>query len=441
MDLPRAKPRLGHRALRVPVTVPAARRSLRTRDVHQLVDEQCFPPSPSGRVGVEIEWLAACLTDPTEAAGPEIVGRAGAELPAGSRLTFEPGGQAELSSPPLRGIGPACASIAADAAALTTALADHGVGLIGLGLDPGPARRRCVDSPRYEAMEAYFDAQGVSESAAGRTMMRSTAAVQVNVDLGPTAADAARRWHRAHDVGPMLAAAFANSPLSDGAPSGWRSRRLAVWTDVDECRTATVDGNGELDPVRQWTDYALAARVMFIRRDESRFVPILEPLTLGDWIANGHELGFPTLDDVSYHFTTLFPPVRPRGWLEMRMIDSLPDPWWRAAVAVSTTLVCDDTAADAAADAIAPTRGRWLDAARHGLGHPDLAGAARDAFDVALQAMVRLGTDATTVLAVEAFVDRYVDRARCPADDRLDAWQDDGTLIPAPDQFAAATWA
>lgn len=437
MDLPRAKPRVGHRALRVPVTVPATRRSLRTRDVHKLVDEQCFPPCPSGRVGVEIEWLAVCLTDPSEPVRPEVVGEAGAELPAGSRLTFEPGGQVELSSPPLRGIGPACASIAADAASLTAALAEHGVGLIGLGLDPGPARPRCVDSPRYEAMEAYFDAQ----CAAGRTMMRSTAAVQVNVDLGSTAADAARRWHRAHDAGPVLAAAFANSPLAGGTPSGWRSRRLAVWTDVDECRTTAADGNGEPDPVRQWTDYALAARVMFIRRDESRFVPILEPLTLGDWIANGHELGFPTLEDVSYHFTTLFPPVRPRGWLEMRMIDSLPDPWWRAAVAVSTTLVCDDTAADAAADAIAPTRGRWVDAARHGLGHPDLADAARDAFDVALQAMVRLGTDATTVLAVEAFVDRYVARGRCPADDRLDAWQDDGTLIPDRDEFVAATWA
>jgi glutamate--cysteine ligase len=436
MDVSRAKPRLGRRALRVPITVPAARRSLTTRDVRQLVDEQCFPPRPSGRVGVEVEWLAVCLAEPAQRVRPEVVGEAGAELPAGSRLTFEPGGQVELSSPPLRGIGPACASIAADAAGLSAALADHGVGLVGLGLDPGPVRPRCIDSPRYEAMEAYFDAQ----CAAGRTMMRSTAAVQVNVDLGPTPADAARRWHRAHDAGPVLAAAFANSPLAAGAPSGWRSRRLAVWTDVDECRTTAADGNGEPDPVRQWTNYALAARVMFIRRDESRFVPILEPLTLGDWIAHGHELGFPTLDDVSYHFTTLFPPVRPRGWLEMRMIDSLPDPWWRAAVAVATTLVCDDTAAGAAAEAIAPTRGRWLDAARHGLGHPELAGAARDAFDVALDAMVRLGTDATTVLAVEAFVDRYVARGRCPADDRLDAWQDDETLIPEPDQFAAATW-
>ena len=437
MDLPRAKPRLGHRALRVPVTVPAARRSLRTRDVHQLVEEQCFPPSPSGRVGVEIEWLAVCLADPTEPVPPEVVGEAGAELPAGSRLTFEPGGQVELSSPPLRGIGPACASIAADAAALTTALANHGVGLIGLGLDPGPARPRCVDSPRYEAMEAYFDAPVRRRSHDDALDRRRAGERRPRADprrRRPALAPRPRRRPPARRRVRQLAAL-------GGAPSGWRSRRLAVWTDVDECRTTAADGNGEPDPVRQWTDYALAARVMFIRRDESRFVPILEPLTLGDWIANGHELGFPTLDDLAYHFTTLFPPVRPRGWLEMRMIDSLPDPWWRAAVAVSTTLVCDDTAADAAADAIAPTRGRWLDAARHGLGHPDLAGAARDAFDVALQAMVRLGTDATTVLAVEAFVDRYVARGRCPADDRLDAWQDDGTLIPEPDQFAAATWA
>ncbi len=427
---------MGQRALRVPVTVPAARRSLTTRDVRRLVDDQCFLPSASGRIGVEVEWLTVCLSDPAQPVLPELVGEAGAELPAGSRLTFEPGGQVELSSPPLRGIGPACASIASDAAALTARLGDRGIGLIGLGLDPGPARARCIDSPRYEAMETYFDAQ----CAAGRTMMRSTAAVQVNVDLGATSADAERRWHRAHDAGPLLAAAFANSPLAGSAPSGWRSRRLAVWTEVDECRTTAADGNGA-DPTSAWTDYALAARVMFIRRDETEYVPILDTLTLSDWVEHGHELGFPTLDDVAYHFTTLFPPVRPRGWLEMRMIDSLPDPWWRAAVAVATTLVCDDTAAEAAAPAIEATRGRWADAARHGLGHAELSEAATSAFDAALHAMVRLGTDATTVLAVEAFVDRYVARGRCPADDRLEAWQDDGTLIPAPDQFAEATWA
>jgi glutamate--cysteine ligase len=416
--------------------VPSANPSLAVGDIRRLVDEECFRRSGAGRVGVEVEWLAVRSSAPATPVLPELVGEAGAELPAGSRLTFEPGGQVELSSPPLRGIGPACAAIAADAAALTDALDERGIGLVGLGLDPGPTGARLIDGPRYAAMEAYFDAQ----CAAGRTMMRSTAAVQVNVDLGPTPADAERRWHRAHDTGPLLTAAFANSPLAGGIPSGWRSRRLAIWAEVDECRTQAADGD-ELDPARAWTEYALAARVMLIRRDESRYVPILDELTLADWIKGGHELGYPTADDVLYHFTTLFPPVRPRGWLELRMIDSVPDPWWRAAVAVATTLVCDDTAADAAVGAVATTRGRWLDAARHGLGHPDFAGAARVAFDAALEAMIRLGTDATTVLAVEAFVEKYVARGRCPADDRLEAWQADETMFPAADQFVAATWA
>src|SRR5262249_59325114 len=158
--------------------------------------------------------------------------------------TFEPGGQVELSSPPLRGIGPACASIASDAAALSADLAGRGIGLVGLGLDPGPPRARCIDAPRYEAMETYFDAP----CAAGRTIMRSTAAVQVNVDLGASRADAERRWHRAHDSGPLLAAAFANSPLAHGAPSGGRSRRLPVWTDVDDCPPVPAHGNGSHPP-------------------------------------------------------------------------------------------------------------------------------------------------------------------------------------------------
>ena len=39
---------------------------------------------------------------------------------------------------------------------------------------------------------------------------------------------------------------------------------------------------------------------------------------------------FPDADDLEYHLTTLFPPVRPRGWLELRMIDALPEELWPA---------------------------------------------------------------------------------------------------------------
>ncbi|MGH8984127.1 MAG: glutamate-cysteine ligase family protein [Acidimicrobiia bacterium] len=422
--------------------MPSRERSLTAHDVRRFVDDYCFAPaSAESRVGVEVEWLPVDLAHPDEPLPPGPLSAFEAltgidTMPAGSRLTLEPGGQVELSSPPLRGIGPACAALAADAATLTRTLAEAGVGLVGIGFDPRPDPPRRVYGPRYDAMEAYFDAK----CAAGRTMMRATAAVQVNVDLGPDTATAETRWRRAHDLGPTLAGAFANSPIGAGAwPSGWRSRRQAVWSDIDACRTAAV-ADGHADCREEWADYALAAHVMLVRRDERTFVPLIAPPTFAEWIEHGHELGFPTLPDLEYHLTTLFPPVRPRGWLELRMIDGLPDPWWRVAVAVAVTLVADDDAAAACEAAVEPTRGMWREAARHGLDHPRLAASARVCFEATLDALSRLGSDAATVAAVAAFHDRYTARGRCPADDRLAEWAQDSTLLPTSDRFVELTW-
>src|SRR4051794_39656894 len=128
-------------------------------------------------------------------------------LPAGSAVTFEPGGQLELSSPPQADAAAACAALATDVAAVTAALEPAGVTLTVAGSDPLRPPARVMNTPRYRAMEAYFDAAGDH----GRTMMCSTAALQVNVGLGPSdGVDA--RWRLAHAIGPTLVAAFANSP-------------------------------------------------------------------------------------------------------------------------------------------------------------------------------------------------------------------------------------
>jgi glutamate--cysteine ligase len=384
-----------------------------------------------------VEWLAVGL-DPDQRRAPlDAIRDAVAAcdvLPAGSRVTFEPGGQVELSTRPLPDLE-SCDALATDAAALGKALAHAGIGLVGVGLDPGPQHDRQVRSPRYDAMEAYFDVTGP----AGRTMMRSTAAIQVNVDLGP-GDDIDRRWHRAHDLGPVLAAAFANSPFEHGAPSGWRSTRLAVWRAVDPARTTPVDGDAGRDGGRDaWARYALDAGVMLVRAGDGDHVPVLEPLSFADWIDRGHPLGWPTLDDLDYHLTTLFPPVRPRGWLELRMIDSVPAPWARAAGAVTSVLLHDPEAAARASFAVEPVRDRWSEAARDGLASRDLAAAARSCFDAALEALPRCGADGGTIAAVADFVDRYVARGRCPADDRLDEWATSGSLLPCPDNIQAVS--
>ena len=404
-------------------------------DARRIVADHGFKPAaPTAsrpRLGVEIEWHPIDLERPGQGVPfdrLETAARA-AVLPGGSRLTFEPGGQVELSSRPLPDFD-AGVAILRDAHALTAALARAGIGLVAIGLLPGAVRPRALHSPRYDAMEAHFDALGT----AGRTMMRQTAAIQVNVDLGD---DRARpdRWTTAHALGPLLAAAFANSPFVDRAPSGWCSSRLATWLAIERGRTAPVGLDGAAGDA--WAEYSLRAPLMFIRASDDEFVPVHTALTFGDWITDGHELGWPTEEDLSYHLTTLFPPIRPRGWLELRMIDALPARWSVVPAYVALALLEDSEAARRVEPELVPVAGRWEDAARDGLHRPDFGRAARECFAIALGALARLGAPSGVIDAVEAYRDRYVRRGRCPADDLVDLWRATGQLLPEPEEIVA----
>ena len=130
------------------------------------------------------------------------------------------------------------------------------------------------------------------------------------------------------------------------------------------------------------------------------------PLAFGDWIENGGALGYPTADDLAYHLTMLFPPVRPRGWFEIRYLDALPSPWWEVATRVVTALLRDGVVDDTLR-AVVGTEHLWGDAAAHGLEDDRLAVAADRCF--ALAAAV------TDHAAVADYAAHYVSR-------RLPAW-------------------
>lgn len=416
--------------------MPAPRPTLDLAAARAIVADHGFGPhaGPGGRVGIELEWITVDLERPHRPADHGVVGvaatAAAACLPGESRLSFEPGGQVELSSTPRPGLD-AIDVIAADTRILAEHLARVGVGLVAMGLDPLGDRPRVVHSPRYDAMEAYFD----SHNGAGRTMMRDTASIQVNVGFGDDEGAVGTQWRRAHLLGPVLAAAFANSPFEHGRPTGLRSTRLAVWSRIDPARTAPVAPAA--DPGTAWAEYALNAPVMLVRGSDTEHRAVIPPVSFGTWVARGFPDGWPTDADLRYHLTTLFPPVRPRGWLELRMLDALPAPWWRVAGAVTATLLTDPDAGRRAEAATEAVRGRWADAARHGLGHPDFAAAAVEYFAAARDALSM--TDAAATLdALDAFVDRYVARGRTPADDRLDSWQRTGALLLPRDVDSAA---
>jgi len=402
--------------------MPAPEPSLDLAGATAHVLATSFRSATRDRVGIELELIPMRFDG--RRAGHEEVSAAIESLgplASGTTLTFEPGGQVELSTPPATSVDESCATLSLELERVRRALGERGVVLAGVGLDPsGPPTPLVVGGPRYEAMATYFGALG-SE---GATMMCSTAGVQVNLEVAVIDRPPQLRWGLAHLLGPVLAASFANSPLVGRRLSGWRSSRLANWWRLDPPRTspAAHPGSGP----SAWAHYALAAPVMLVRQSSRRFVPVLDGMTFAAWIRHGHPLGYPTLEDLDYHLTTLFPPIRPRGWLELRMFDSLAEPWWRVPVAVATALLQDATAAETAAWAARNTADLWVEASQDGLADPRLAAAARACFQAALDGLGRMGVSRGLVDVVSDFADRYVERGRCPADDRLDAWAGGG---------------
>ena len=188
-----------------------------------------------------------------------------------------------------------------------------------------------------------------------------------------------------------------------------------------------------------WTRYLLDANVMLIRLDEDTFVPLAETLPFERWIEEGHELGYPDLGDLEYHITTLFPPVRARGWLELRMIDALPDPLWRAAVAVTAALLDDPEARERASRAAAGTGHMWVTSFTEGLEHPSLARAANACVAAAIEALPRLNVDPLTIAATVGYHERFTSRGRSPADDLLRAFERDGSIPLSVDTIPAWT--
>jgi glutamate--cysteine ligase len=464
---------VGPLATRAPISETGAER---------LIRAICFKTGPPGTIGAELEWLVQDDANPVRNVPFSRISKVfdslqkPGVLPGAGRLTLEPGGQVELSTAPAKDLSDCVAAASDDLAVLHEAFGDAGLLLTGHGIDPLRRPSRVLELPRYAAMEEYFDRGGQW----GRLMMCSTASVQVCVDAGfedDGTSGYAFRWRLLHALGPILVAAFANSPLRQGQLTGWKCTRQLVWSRLDPCRTrspagaepgsraqagapaapAAAAGNGSADAREHWVRYAMDAEVLCVRRPDGQPWTVPAGLTFRDWIRGATRAGrprapgqpgadvppTPTADDLNYHLSTLFPPVRPRGHLELRMIDAQPGDGWIVPIAVVAALTDDPVAADAAMAAAQPVwlpsgsrgpipsrretaaRGSeispWLRAAKLGLADPVLARAARQCFDAAAASLARSGAPAPVRAAVATFLERYVRRGRCPADDILDS--------------------
>ncbi len=363
-----------------------------------------FSRGRAGRIGVELEWI---LHDPrrpgSRSAVAEVMARlapGGLDLPAGGRVSFEPGGQVELSTRPAAGVGECLRAAAADLLVLREFVAGTGLVMVGQGLDPRPPKR-LVENARYAALESHYDQFGDM----GRLWMCNTASIQVNIDAGDDSdgwSGWRRRWWLANSLGPVLLAMFANSP---GTRS--QSERQVVRFHTDPTRSDPMALHG--DPRLVWANYVLDAYVVGIPAPEpqswQRPVP---PMTMREWLR--HDMPRPAgRDDLSTHLMTIAPPVIPRGYLELRMMDAQTSDNWVVPIVVVGALIDDPIGSERAAQIAAMLklpefRGDWLSAAYLGMNSDTLAAAANACFEVVVDTLPRLAVPPWAQQVVSAFI-------------------------------------
>ena len=396
------------------------RRRLRDRvEAEAYVASVCFKHGPPKLLGVELEWTVHHEDDPRRPLDPDHLAAAlgphapqtlvpdspQLPLPDGSPLTLEPGGQVEISALPRTSLAELFDSVTADLGSLIDMLAAEGLVLGRRGTDPHRSPRRILNTPRYAAMERAFEPIGPH----GVTMMCCTAALQVCVDVGEPDT-VASRFAAVNALGPVLVAAFANSPDLAGWPTGWASARLRSVLAVDPARSGPLAITA--DPAGDWARRVLDTPLLCVRGPGDCW-DTPSGITFADWMAGA--LGDPpTEDDLSYHVSTMFPPVRPHGYLEVRYLDAQQGGNWAAPVALLAALMSSQPTVEAVAELCLPVADRWLPAARFGLADREIAAVARQVVELGIRNLPATGLTKEVAESITTDLDRVLHRATSP---------------------------
>ncbi len=234
-------------------------------------------------------------------------------------VTLEPGGQIELSAPPVSTVFQADEQVKQFVAQLKGLEKKFpSVQFLSTGIQPF-SRVDDIDwmpKDRYKIMKRRL----IENGDLSHWMMKMTATNQVNFDFTDEE-DASRKMRAALYATPVAAALFSNSAFSEGQLNGFRSFRMQIWRETDKTRsgflTQFLKGGWFF---KDYLDYVLDVPMLFIIR-KKKYVEV-KGISFRQFIRSGYAGEQATLADFELHLTAVFPDVRLKQYLEVRCVDA-----------------------------------------------------------------------------------------------------------------------
>ncbi|MDD6226009.1 MAG: glutamate-cysteine ligase family protein [bacterium] len=251
-------------------------------------------------------------------------------------LTVEPGGQLEISMIPKKSIEEIEKTYREFLNLILPLLEKENCLLVNCGYHPS---FKCGDIPlipknRYRVMDDYFNELGTC----GMNMMRGSASVQVNIDYC-SPRDFKRKYKLANLLAPVIYLICDNSPVFEGEENHKNCVRAGVWRSLDKKRCALpVKKSFDDFGFREYAEFVYNSVPLFDREEKITSYTMTNREFYKDAPI--------TKADVEHMISMVFPDVRLKTYLELRMADSMELEYALSYASLVKSLFSDDDAID-----------------------------------------------------------------------------------------------
>lgn len=232
-------------------------------------------------------------------------------------ITIEPAAQLEVSIVPQGKLQKIMEIYQQFQDTIEPVLTEWGYQLItaGYSLQEKSEELPLIPKKRYEYMNQYFEEIGMY----GRCMMRGTASVQCAIDY-VSEQDFIMTYRAAVTMGPLLALVTDNAPMFEGKPWLKHMARTYIWERVDRERCSIIPGTFAADfGFEAYARYLYQVPLIFME-NENGDAQYVGRQNLQNLCYNRSV----TISEMEHAMSIVFPDVRLKHYMEIRVGDSMP---------------------------------------------------------------------------------------------------------------------
>lgn len=296
---------------------------------HIIVDRDTYKSvSYYGENGVEsiFKKLVKLGWEP-EYEGEHILGLSFDEM----TIATEPGGQFEFSNAPKKTVSEIDAVYKKFFKMLLPILDEMNYDILGVGYHPKTKidEIKLLPKKRYESMYEYFNTHGTMS----HNMMKGTCALQLSIDY-KSEEDAMKKFVVANGISNVLYSMFENAYFFESKPAN-HNQRAIIWENTDPKRSGLAKNAFIDDSFKGYAKYIADTESIFAIINGEMVYTKEKPI--GDLINENTKK-----EELEYLLTMVFPDVRLKKFIEIRVMDEVPYPYNMGAFALIKGLFYDE---------------------------------------------------------------------------------------------------